>query len=145
METIFKNVHTTKDLTISGIVFIAGICLLFINAGLGVFFTIMGVAMLCMFRKGYKKNGQGTMLTRQSEEICMECKASLIDFLNGKDVKPEIKKGNCGGTIRLDAYFNKAEGLAYVQLFEYRNYTYESLTEVVELHSPKAEIIVSQL
>ena len=145
METIFKSVHTTKDLAISGSILIAGICLLFINAGLGVLFTVLGLAMLCMFKKGYRKDGQGSVLTRQSEEICMECKAQILDFLNGKDVKPEIKKGNSGGTIRLDAYFHKAEGLTYVQLFEYRNYTYEPLTKVVELHSPKTEIIVSQL
>ena len=54
-------------------------------------------------------------------------------------------KGSEGGSVRLDVYYNASAGIAYAQLFDFRNYTYEPETDVIELHSPKAEKLISQL
>ena len=145
MEINFKKVHTGKDLAISTIVLLAGVGLFFVNKGLGVILAVCGLAMLFLNKGGYKKDGQGIVLQKKSEDLCKCCKPSVVEYLNGKDVTPQIKKGNEGGSVRLDVYYNAAAGIAYVQLFDFRNYTYEPETDVIELHSPKADKLISQL
>ena len=145
MEYNFKKVHTSKDLTISTIVLLAGIGLFFINKGIGICIAICGLFMFLIYKGGYKKDGQGILLTRKSEELCKCCKPSIVEFLNGKDVTPQIKEGSEGGSIRLDVYYNAEAGVAYAQLYDFCNYSYEPETEVIELHSPKADKLISQL
>ena len=145
MEINFKKVHTGKDLAISTIVLLAGVGLFFVNKGLGIIIAVCGLAMFLLYKGGYKKDGQGIVLQKKSEDLCKACKPSVLDYLNGKDIAPQIKKGTEGGSVRLDIYFNIAEGIAYAQLFEFRGYAYEPETEVIELHSPKADKLVSLL
>ena len=146
MEYNFKRVHTVKDLSISTIVLLVGMGLFFVNKGLGICIEIFSLLMFLFHKSGYRKDGRGIMLTKISEDLCKACKPSITNFLGGKDVKPVIKKGNEGGSVRLDVYYNKADSIAYAQLYEFCNYTYEPVTEIVELKGNKAEeLIVSIL
>ena len=145
MEINFKKVHTVKDLAISSLVLIAGIGLFFVNKGLGILIAVCGIAMFFLVKGGYKKDGQGIVLQKKSEDLCKACRTSVVEYLNGKDVTPQIKEGSEGGSVRLDVFYNATEGIAYAQLFDFRNYTYEPETDVVELHSPRADKLISQL
>ena len=145
MEINFKKVHTVKDLAISTLVLLAGIGLFFVNKGLGITIAACGLAMFLLYKGGYKKDGQGIVLQKKSEDLCKACKPSVVEYLNGKDVTPQIKKGNEGGSVRLDVYYNAAAGIAYAQLFDFRNYAYEPETDVIEIHSPRADKLISQL
>ncbi|MCQ2156045.1 MAG: hypothetical protein MJY57_02435 [Bacteroidales bacterium] len=145
MEINFKKVHTAKDLTISTIVLLAGTGLFFVNKGLGVTIAAFGLAMFFLYKDGYRIEGSGVVLQKKSEDLCKCCKPSIIDYLNGEDITPQIEKGNEGGSVRLDVYYNTAAGIAYAQLYSFRNYTYEPETEVIELHFPKADKLISQL
>ena len=145
MDYNFKKVHTGKDLAISSLVLIAGIGLFFVNEGLGILIAVCGIAMFFLVKGGYKKDGQGIVLQKKSEDLCKACRTSVVEYLNGKDVTPQIKKGSEGGSVRLDVFYNATEGIAYAQLFDFRNYSYEPETDVVELHSPKADKLISQL
>ena len=145
MEYNFKKVHTGKDLAISTIVLFAGIGLTFVNKGLGICVAVCGLAMLLLYKGGYKYDGRGAILQKISEDLCKACRPSIADYLNGKDITPQVKKGTEGGSVRLDVFFNASEGIAYAQLFDFRDYAYEAATDVVELHSPKADKLLSQL
>ena len=145
MEVNFKKVHTGKDLAISTIVLLAGAGLFFVNKGLGICLAVCGLAMLLIYKGGYKKDGQGVVLQKKSEDLCKCCKQSIVDYLNGKDITPQIKDGSDGGSVRLDVYYNEKEGIAYAQLYNFCNYAYEPETELVELHSPRADKLISQL
>lgn len=145
MDYNFKKVHTGKDLAISSLVLIAGIGLFFVNKGLGILIAVCGIAMFFLVKGGYKKDGQGIVLQKKSEDLCKACRTSVVEYLNGKDVTPQVKKGSEGGSVRLDVFYNATEGIAYAQLFDFRNYTYEPETDVVELHSPRADKLISQL
>ena len=79
----FKMVHTGKDLAISTTVLLAGIGLLFLNKGLGICIGICGLLMFVFYKGGYRLDGRGIMLTRKSEDICKDCRTSLMDFLEG--------------------------------------------------------------
>ena len=145
MDYNFKKVHTGKDLAISSLVLIAGIGLFFVNKGLGILIAVCGIAMFFLFKSGYKKDGQGIVLRKKSEDLCKAYRTSVVEYLNGKDVTPQVKKGSEGGSVRLDVFYNATEGIAYAQLFDFRNYSYEPETDVVELHSPRADKLISQL
>lgn len=145
MEYNFKKVHTGKDLAISTIVLLAGVGLFFVNKGLGICIGICGLLMYLVYKGGYKKDGKGILLTRKSEDICKACRTSIVEFLEGKNTVPTIKQGNEGGSIRLDVYFNKDEQVAYAQLYDFCNYTYEPATGIVELKAEKADKLISLL
>lgn len=145
MEIQFKKVHTAKDLIISALVLAVGVGLYFVNAGLGVFIGACGILMLLFYKAAFKKVGNDTILTKKAIDVASSCRSSLLDYLNGKDVDPEIQQPGAGGVIRLEVYFNKDAGVAYAQLFNFSNYTYEAATEMIELHSPKADKLISKL
>lgn len=145
MEYNFKKVHTGKDLAISTIVFLAAICLFFVNKELGICTEICSIFMFVFYKGGYKLDGQGILLTKYSEELCKDYMPSITDFLNGKDVIPQIKKGFEGGSVRLDVYYNATAGIAYAQLFDFINYSYVPVTGIIELNTPRADTLIAQL
>ena len=70
---------------------------------------------------------------------------SLKGFRDGKDVEPQIDKQVMGGIIRIEVYHNADAALAYAQLFDFSNYTYEPATDLVELRGPRAEKLITKL
>ena len=145
MEYNFKKVHTGKDLAISILVLLAGVGLYFLNPGLGICIGACGLLMCLFYKKGYKINGRGILLTKESEDICKECRTSIIEFLEGKNPVPVIKQGAEGGSIRLDVYFNKSENVAYAQVYDFCNYDYEPATGIIELDGDRADKLISLL
>lgn len=146
MEIKFKKVHTGKDLAISAIVLAAGIGLCFVNLGLGIVVGAIGFMLLLFYQGGYKRLGvEGPVLTKKAFDVAYHCRQSLKDFLDGKEVEPEVKAPGAGGVVRLEVYYNREAGVAYAQLFDFSSYTYVAATGIVELHSPKAEQLICQL
>lgn len=145
MEYNFKKVHIGKDLTISSIVLLAGIALFFVNKGLGIFIAVCGLLMLLLFKKGYRNGECGPTLCKVDKDISKSGSAGLISFLNGSDTQFDLKEGNDGGIIHMEAYFNSKSSIAYVQLFHYVSYISEPMTEMVELNGTKADKLISKL
>ena len=145
MNSQFIKIHTIKVLAISGIVLAAGAGLFFIKKDLGAVIFGCGILLLILFKSGYKHKGSNVVLKHKMQDLSKSCRNSLIDFLSGKDIDPEIKPGNEGGTILLEVWYNKQEGITYAQLSDFSNYTYVKATELVELHSPKSDKLISKL
>lgn len=145
MKPIIKKVHAGKDLAISTIILIAAVGLFFVNKASGICIAALAFFMLLFYKSGYKINGEKTVFTKKSADLCKECKSALMDFLNGKDTTPIIKEGNEGGCIRVDVYFSKAESKAFIQVFDFCNYEYKEATELIELNGQRAEKIIAQL
>lgn len=145
MEYNFTKVHTAKDFSISTIILFVGIGLFFVNKGLGICVAVCGLLLFLLYKGGYKMNGQDVVLTKKSEDICKVCKSSLVDFLGGKDVTLSVRKGNEGGSVRLDVYYNKTGSIAYAQLFDFCNYAYEPVTGIVELKGNRADKLIASI
>lgn len=137
MEIKFKNIHTAKDLMISLGILLSGVALFFVNAGLGAVIAIFGLVLLLVYKKGYRADG--TRFLRKDLELNKACRTSVAEYLSGMDVKPEILEGNEGGSVRLLVYYNREEGRAFAQLFDYKDYDYHPATEMVELRRPKVD------
>ena len=139
MEIKFKKVHTIRDLIISGLILLAGVGLYFVKIELGIVIAVCGALMLLFHKAGYKREGDDTLLTKKAFDIAASCRQSIMDYLTGKDVEPELNQSGTEGEVRLETYFNKGAGIVYAQLFKFSNYMYEKATEMVELHSPEAD------
>ena len=145
MEIQLKKVHTAKDLAISAITVAAGIGLCFVNAGLGFLIAGCGILMLCFYKAGYQREGEKLTLKKCALDVSRACRESLMGFLDGKDVEPEVVISNAVGIIRLEVYYNAIASVAYAQIFDFSNYTYEPATELVELRGPRADKLISKL
>ena len=145
MEIKFKKVHTVKDLIISILVIAAGVGLYFVNQGLGGVIGVCGLLLLFFYKAGYKREGEGILLTKKALDVSHSCRDSLKNFLEGKEVEPQIDTTAIGGIIRLEVYYNADAAIAYAQLFDFSNYTYEAATEIVELRGPKAEKLIRKI
>lgn len=145
MEIKFNRVHTAKDLTISIVTIAAGAALFFVNKGLGSLLAGCGILLLLFWKSGYRKQGDKTVLTKKALDLCKSCRTSILEYLSGKDVYPIIKEGSEGGIVRIETYFNRQAGVAYAQLIDYESYEYKPATGIVELKSPEAEKLISQL
>ena len=145
MNSQFIKVHTSKDLAISFVILFAGVGLFFVNKVLGTVIVVCGILSLIILKTGYKNKGSNVILQHKMQDLSKTCRQSIIDFLSGKDIDPQVKPGNEGGTVLLKVWYNKQEGIAYAQLFDFSNYTYVKATEIVELHSPKTDKLLSKL
>ncbi len=110
----------------------AGIGLYFVNAGLGVVIGVCGLLLLLFYKTGHKREGEDIVLRKKAIDIAHHCRESLKGFLDGKDVEPEINTNENGGVIRLEIYYNADAAVAYAQLFDFSNYTYEPATDVAQ-------------
>ncbi len=145
MEMNFKKVHTVTDLVISAVILIAGIVLSFYSLGIGFIVALCGLLMVLFCKGGYKKDGEGVVLKKKSEELCKSSKASVVEFLNGKSAEVTLKQGNEGGCVRLLVYYNKCEKIAYAQLFDFHDYSYQPSMDMVELRGECVDKLLAKL
>lgn len=138
MEINMKKVHTSKDITISSIILVAGIGLAFVNVGLGCLIGAAGALMLILYKSGYRIEGENTVLYKEAQDIAKTCKSSLKDFLDGKNTEPIVDTQQEGGVIRIEMYYNTKDAIAYVQLFDFIDFAYVPSTDVVELRGTRA-------
>ena len=145
MEIRINKVHIVKDLILSALIVAAGAGLYFVNAGLGILVGVCGLLMLIFYKAAFKREGEDTVLRKTALDISHSCRDSLMEFLDGKDVEPQVNTSADGAVIRLEVYYNAAASIAYAQLFDFSNYTYVKATEIVELRGNKANILISKL
>ena len=102
------------------------------------------------YRKGSRNINNGSSLRCRSVlyqygtgHLHRNLRIVYVYFLEGRNPTPTIKQGHEGGTVRLDVYYNKAENVAYVQLYDFCNYVYEPATGIIELHGDRAAKLIS--
>lgn len=145
METIFKRVHSGKDLAISSATIAVGIGLYFANAALGVLIASCGLLMLLFYKAACKREGDDTLLERSALELPVSRRESLKGFLEGKNVEPDLGGIAEGVIIRMEMFYNADASLAYVQLFDFVNYSYVPATGLVELRGERADKMIKTL
>lgn len=145
MEIKIKPVHTLKDLIFSALVVAAGIGLFFVATGWGILFCLIGVLMFVFYKGAYKRVGESTRLSQKTVDLSPDYRQSVVDFLEGKDVDPEIVVFCDGDHLYLDVYFNSDMTLAYAKLFDVSNNNFEPVIGFVELHGEKAKKLVGKL
>lgn len=145
MEIKLKKVHAGKDLAVTCSLAAAGAACFFLNKALGIFLIVCGLMTLLFYKSGYKREGTDVLLEKQSLNLCRSCRDSIVRFLAGEDVKPELKEGTEGGSILLQVYFSRKAGVAYAQLFDFREVSFEEATPLVELSQSSSSKLIALL
>lgn len=145
METIFKRVHSSKDLAISSATIAVGIGLYFANAALGVLIAFCGLLMLLFYKAACKREGDDTIFERRALELPVSRREALKGFLEGKDVEPDLGGIAEGAIIRMEVFYNADASVAYAQLYDFVNYSYVPATVLVELHGERADKLIKNL
>jgi len=145
MENKFQKVHAKKDLIISGCIILAGISLFFVHKATGVCLFLCGILSLILYKSGYKLNGEGIPLQKKSLELQNRCRASILDFLDGKIAEPQLVPGNEGGTVLLEVWFNAPADIAYARLSEYKELSFQTVTDIVELPADQAQLLIQKI
>lgn len=145
MDIKFKRVHSLKDLILSISTLIIGIGLYFVNQIAGILFIAIGVLMIIFFKTCYKKEGENVFFFKKALDVDHSCRESLMAFLEGQKVEPQVVETEDGGAIRLEIYYNATASIAFVQLFDFSNYKYEPATQIIDLRGVRADAIIKKI
>ena len=143
MEKTFIRVRSIKDLVIFTSLAIVGIILTVLPVGdaahIAGFFMIFTAAILAfVLKSAYKDvetNEKYLKMERYFQQTMhAEISAAIASNPDSIDLSEEDK----GNALRLDIYYSKASGKAYLQLFEYVPYTYQPCSRMYECELSKA-------
>ncbi len=147
MEKTFIRVRSVKDIVISASLIILGSILIALPTGAGVniagFFMIFaGLILFLIIKSGYKDTETGISYKKKEYYFQQAMNAPISAALASKPESIDMGEANKGNAIKLDIYYSKASGKAYIQLFEYVPYKYEPCSKMYEYEIVRIEKIL---
>ena len=137
MEKTFIKVRSTKDIAISASLTILGAVLVALPTStsiniLGFFMIFAGIILALALKSGYKDVETGEKFCKVERYFAQSMRQEIASALAARPGSVNLQEENKGNGIRLDVYYSKSLGKAYVQLFEYIPYKYEPCTSLYE-------------
>ena len=142
MEKTFIRVHSIKDIVIFISLLILGSILVAVPTGdavniTGFFLVFAGVILALVLKTGYKDVETNVKYIKKERYFQQAMHAAIADAIASKPDSIDLSQENKGNAIKLDIYFSKATGKAYIQLFEYVPYTYQPCSKMYEYEISK--------
>lgn len=137
MEKNFIKVRSTKDITISVLLTIAGAVLVALPTAtsiniIGFFLIFAGILLFLMLRTGYKEEASGVKYCKVERFFSQTERVQLAEKIATKPSAVNLAEEDKGNAVRLDVFYSKEAGKAYLQLFEYIPYKYEPCSRQFE-------------
>lgn len=137
MKKNFIRVRSVQDITISGILTIAGCILVALPTAtsvniLGFFMIFAGIILILMMKTGWKDAESGQKYNRKERFFAQNMHNEIAEKIASKPAALNLQEEDKGNAIRLDIYYSRQVGKAYIQLFEYVPYKYEPCTRQYE-------------
>ncbi len=137
MEKNFVKVHSTKDITIVASLVIIGLLLALLPIGgatnvTGYIVIATGLLLIPVLKSGYKDAWEGKRYTKKEFFYATGKKNELIAAITNAPENITVEKNEKSNILRLELYYSKETGRAFMQLQEYVPYKYEPRTDVVE-------------
>ena len=147
MEKTFVRVRSAKDITIFITLIIVGSVLVALPTGAGInitgFFMIFAGLLLALFLKtGYKDEATGARFQMKEHYFSQAMNAPLSQAIASRPESVDLSEEDKGTAVKLDIYYSKASGKAYLQLFEYIPYKYEPCSKMYEYEIARIEKIL---
>ena len=147
MEKPFVRVHSVKDIVISLIIITSGSILVALPTGAGInvagFFMIFAGLLLGLFMKtGYKDTVSGEKFQKKEHYFQQAMNSVICAVLESKPEAIDLAEAEKGNAVKLDIYYSKTSGKAYLQLFEYIPYKYEPCSQMYEHHISRIEKLI---
>lgn len=147
MENTFVRVRSTKDIVVSVSLVILGSVLVALPTGAGIniagFFMIFGgIILFLILRTGYKNTATGEKFRKTEHYFQQTMNAAISSVLESKPEAIDLAEADKGNAVKLDIYYSRAAGKAYLQLFEYIPYRYEPCSKVYEHDVKRIENLI---
>ena len=147
MKKEFVRVRSAKDITVFISLIALGAALILMPTGAAVnitgFFLIVAGLILALFMKtGYKDVDTGEMYCKKEHYFQQAMNAPISAALESRPESIDLGEEEKGNAVKLDIYYNKASGKAYLQLFEYVPYKYEPCSRMYEHDVVKIEKLI---
>ena len=142
MEKTFTRVHSIKDIVIFISLLVLGGILVAVPTGdavniTGFFLVFAGAILALVLKTGYKDVETNEKYIKKERYFQQTMHAAIADAIASKPDSIDLSQENKGNALKLDIYFSKATGKAYIQLFEYVPYTYQPCSKMSEYEISK--------
>lgn len=137
MEKTFIRVRSVKDIAVFASLIVVGCLLTLLPVGDGLRFAgiaLAGIGLVLAFvlKTGYEDIVTGEAYCKGEYFFAQEMKTPLLLAMNSMPETIELSEEDKGNAVRLDAYYSRTSGKAYLQLFEFIPYQYEPCSEMME-------------
>ena len=137
MEKTFVRVRSAKDIAISATLIIAGSVLIALPTSTavnitGFFLIFAGLILAFILKSCYKDVETGVKYQKNELYFQQTMNAPISAALTSKPDSIDLTEEDKGNAVRLDVYYSKTSGKAYLQLFEYVPYRYEPCSKMHE-------------
>ena len=148
MEKTFIRVRSAKDIIIISLLIIAGTVLIALPTGTavnitGFFLIFAGLILALVLKTGYKDTETGEKYKKAEHYFQQAMNSAIASAIASKPESVDLAEAGKGNAVKLDIYYSKASGKAYLQLFEYVPYKYEPCSKVYEHELSKVEKLIA--
>lgn len=147
MEKTFIRVRSIKDITIFVSLALVGTILTALPIGdaanIAGFFIIVAAGILAfVLKSAYKDIDTNEKYLKKERYFQQTMHAAISSAIASNPDSVDLSEEDKGNALRLDIYYSKSSGKAYLQLFEYIPYTYQPCTRVHECEISKASKLI---
>ena len=147
MEKTFIRTRSVKDITVSASLVILGSVLIALPTSTavnitGFFLIFAGIIMALVLKTSYKDTETGERFVKKERFFQQAMNGELSAAIASHPEKLDLSQEDKGNAVRLDIYYSKAKGKAYLQLFEYIPYKYEPCSRIYEYELGKVANLV---
>ena len=137
MEREFIRVRSAKDIFITLILIAAGGIMVALPTSqainvAGFFLIFAGLLLGIILKTGYKDTESGINYFKKERFFAQSLRDDIACKIESNLKGINLAEEDKGNGLRLDIYYSKAAGKAFIQLFEYIPYKYEPCTKMYE-------------
>ena len=147
MEKEFIRVRSIKDIVIFVSLIVAGSVLIALPTGAavnitGFFLIFAGLILALVMKTGHKDAASGEVFAKKEIYFQQTQHAAIMSAIAAKPESVDMREAEKGNALKLDIYYRKPSGKAYLQLSEYVPYKYEPCSKVYEHELCKVEKLI---
>ena len=147
MEKEFIRVRSVKDIVITFSLIISGSISVALPTSqsinvLGFFLIFAGLILALVMKTGHKDAASGEVFAKKEIYFQQTQHAAIMAAIAAKPESVDMREAEKGNALKLDIYYRKPSGKAYLQLFEYVPYKYEPCSKVYEHELCKVEKLI---
>ena len=137
MEREFIRVRSAKDIFTTLILIAAGSIMIALPTSqavnvAGFFLIFAGLVLGIILKTGYKDTESGINYYKKERFFAQNLRDDISRKIQGNLKGINLAEEDKGNGLRLDIYYSKASGKAFIQLFEYIPYKYEPCSKMYE-------------
>ena len=137
MEKEFIRVRSIKDIVIFVSLIVAGSVLVALPTSTavnitGFFLIFAGLILALVLKSAYRDTSTGEIYRKKEHYFLQAMHQAVLSAIASKPESVDLAEADKGNALKLDVYYSRSSGKAYLQLFEYVPYRYEPCSKVHE-------------